>query len=247
MKTAAGNELNHRNPTHAPARVAAEDRQVALSGDEGDRRVRQQHCAAMPAARPSRPSVRLTALAAPATTRKTITKNAAAPISNELVQTGIASVVGRPTTLTATVTSTAATPSERHHAPRPDRPSDRFLTIFMKSSSEPDRPARQRGEQHQHRLGGAAREDDEGQRRGHDDQQAAHGGGALLLGVPLGDEARAAARTGRPRWPAASAMNFGPQEHEQGRRRDGGDEDSRHLPPGRGQADPLEPPCSATP
>ena len=32
MKIVAGNELNHRNPTHAPTRHAAQQRQVGLAG-----------------------------------------------------------------------------------------------------------------------------------------------------------------------------------------------------------------------
>ena len=47
MKIAAGNELNQRNPTHAPTRQARQQRQVApgrrCAGDERHRRVGEQH------------------------------------------------------------------------------------------------------------------------------------------------------------------------------------------------------------
>ncbi len=49
-------------------------------------------------------------------------------------------VVGRPTTLTATGTNTPVTASRPRMRQRPARPSDRFLTIFMKSSEKPMAP-----------------------------------------------------------------------------------------------------------
>ena len=49
-------------------------------------------------------------------------------------------MVGRPTTFTATVTRTAATPTRATIRTPPDRPRERFLTIFMKSSTKPIAP-----------------------------------------------------------------------------------------------------------
>ena len=96
--------------------------------------------AQVPAARPSRPSVRFTELAAPATTRKTIRKNGTTPISNSRSAIGTLSVVGIPTMSTATQTSPAAMTARAAIRHLPERPSERRLTTFMKSSTKPTAP-----------------------------------------------------------------------------------------------------------
>ena len=70
MKMLAGKLLNHRKPMHAPTRQAARNvRSVSPLVMNVMPTYASSTIAAQPAARPSSPSVRLTALVVPATTR----------------------------------------------------------------------------------------------------------------------------------------------------------------------------------
>ena len=71
MNTDAGNELNQRKPTHAPTRQAHSSARSSWPEVMNVIAVKvRKTIAEQPAARPSRPSVRLTPLVAPASTRK---------------------------------------------------------------------------------------------------------------------------------------------------------------------------------
>ena len=71
MNTEAGNELNHRKPTHAPTSDALSRARSCWPEVMNVITVKVRNTiAAHPAARPSRPSVRFTPFVAPASTRK---------------------------------------------------------------------------------------------------------------------------------------------------------------------------------
>jgi phospho-N-acetylmuramoyl-pentapeptide-transferase len=69
MNTEAGNELNHRKPTHAPTRHAAARARENSPVVKVIAMYASRTIAVVPAARPSSPSVRFTALVVPAITR----------------------------------------------------------------------------------------------------------------------------------------------------------------------------------
>ena len=71
MNTEAGNELNHRKPTHAPTRQALSSARSSSPWVMNVIAVKaRKTMAEQPAASPSSPSVRFTPLVAPARTRK---------------------------------------------------------------------------------------------------------------------------------------------------------------------------------
>ena len=65
MKMSAGNELNQRKPTQAPASAAAKIAESSMSERYAMAAMTIMTIMTVPAARPSRPSVRLTALHMP--------------------------------------------------------------------------------------------------------------------------------------------------------------------------------------
>ncbi len=194
----------------------------------------------MPAARPSRPSVRLTAFAAPATTRKTITKNATdADLEATRSRTGMWRVVGEPDD-----------PHRDDHEHQRDdgqqaasasartARSERFLhdlhEVVERSRSAPHASV---VEQHEHRLGAAARQDHE--RQGGRD---AGSGGRPSWGCPASRRGRrGSGPAARTNWPTSLAPQpgdeLGAQEHQQRRRADGGDQDAGHAAALRGRDD----------
>ena len=73
MNTEAGNELNHRKPTHAPTRQAHSSARSVWPGPAVMKVMAVKASSTMaqqPAASPSRPSVRFTPLVAPISTSR---------------------------------------------------------------------------------------------------------------------------------------------------------------------------------
>ena len=132
----------------------------------------------VPAARPSRPSVRLTPFAAPATTRYTSTYQPT-PSSTWKSSSGTYTRVETPVWW-ATSASSATTGTSSTSFQRPGEPERPALDDLREVIDEADACAQQRDGQHAERLVRAVGEGEERDRRHRDDEDAAHRRGALL-------------------------------------------------------------------
>ena len=199
MKMSAGNELNHRKPMHAPASAAAKMAGSSMSERYAMAAITIITIITVPAASPSRPSVRFTALHMPTSRMFTNSRYShgmamPSPTGTTVVRTpmssvhtkGISTVGSTPSRFTATRRTRVAMANWPTSFAFGVRPSERSFTTFEASSTKPQQPREDDRAQKHERLGRGLADEQRHRHHGHEHDDAAHGGRALLHQVALG-------------------------------------------------------------